>query len=431
MKIEFHDRSVRNIILFSAGKTTSLLGSSIYTFAMGLYVLRLTGSALSFAATLILGMLPVVFVNPFAGVLADRLSRKSIAVLMDMANGVLLGLLLLCSSDGGPGLAAIYFSTFMLNVLTVFYDVGIEAGIPDMVNPERLMDINSANKVIEAVSSIAGPVLGGMVFVFADIRLFITLNAASFLISGLTGLLLDFRVNSCDCPVNPEKPVINLFSDIRDALSYMKGEKHIVEVFKYLLFLNLFVGFSLLVPLPYILNNVLRIDPGTLGIIQGSIPVGAIAGAILVKKGRRRMDVLKDLTIMSCIFAACIILTGISTIITGVFHSAIILLLYFCPVMAVMGMTISFIDIPLISMLQLELPENLRGRVLSLGMSFVKAASPLALLASGWSLKTLPPYVTVFSGGIGLLVLAGINFRQYMEQYGRKLLIDDEVVYKE
>lgn len=407
MNIAFADRSTRNIILFTSGKTASLLGTSVYTFAMGLYVLRLTGSALSFATTLLLGLLPVVFVNPLAGVLADRLNRKLIAVSADMANGALLTLLLLLGvSDGGPGLMAIYASTFLLNVLTVFYDVAMEAGIPDIVKPERLMDINSASKVIEAVSAIAGPVSGGIAFAFADIRLFIALNAISFILSGFTGLMLDFKVNSPDCPTNPQKPGINLFRDIKDAVLYMKDQKRVVRVFKYLLFLNLFTGFSLLVPLPYILNNVLRLDSGMLGIIQGSIPAGAIVGAIMVKKCRGSLNDLKHLPAMSCILAVCIMVTGIPTIFVGIFQSDTIVLLFYCPIMAVLGITISFIDIPLLSMLQLELPEDFRGRVLSLGMSLVKAASPLALLASGWSLKLLPPYVSVFSGGICLLLLA-------------------------
>lgn len=148
------------------------------------------------------------------------------------------------------------------------------------------------------------------------------------------------------------------------------------------------------------------LDSGMLGIIQGSIPAGAIVGAILVKKGRRSLDWMKHLPLISCILAVCIMLTGIPIIFTVAFHSNTILLLFYCPIMAILGITISLIDIPLLSMLQLELPENFRGRVLSLGMSLVKAASPLALLASGWSLKFLPPYVSVFSGGICLLLLA-------------------------
>lgn len=72
-------------------------------------------------------------------------------------------------------------------------------------------------------------------------------------------------------------------------------------------------------------------------------------------------------------------------------------------------------------MLQLELPEGFRGRVLSLGMPLVKAASPLAFLASEWSLKLLPPYVSVFSGGICLLLLAKKHYTDIMWNKSKKI----------
>ncbi len=406
MKLAFHDRSVRNITFFSIGKTVSLLGSSAYAFAMGLHILGLTGSTLSFAATLVLGLLPVVVIGPFAGVLADRADRKLVAVSADIAGAVFLGLLLLAVAGKDIPLAAIYTSTFILNVMAVFYDTAMEAGIPDVVKAERLTDINSAGKAIEAAASVSGPVLGGLAYALVDIRLFMALNALSFLFSGFTVLMMDFRVNARSSDAAPQKPGISFFRDIRDAALYMKGERGIARVFIYLLFLNLFTGFSLLVPLPYILNNVLGLDPDVLGIVQGSIPAGAAAGAVLVRKNRHSPDLLKRLPAMSCVLAVCIMLTAVPTLAVDVFRSDALLLLCYCPVMAILGITISFIDIPLLSMLQLKLPEECRGRVLSLGMSLVKIASPLAFLASGWSLRLLPPFVIVFSGGICLLLLA-------------------------
>ena len=61
----------RNIYLFASGKAVSILGSSIFSFAIGLYVLKLTGSALNYAMTLMLSVIPMVVISPIAGVIAD------------------------------------------------------------------------------------------------------------------------------------------------------------------------------------------------------------------------------------------------------------------------------------------------------------------------------------------------------------------------
>ena len=70
-------------------KTVSIFGSSIYSFALGLYVLQITGSALNFAITLILGTIPMIVMNPFAGVIADKVDKK-LVVCMDVISGCLL-----------------------------------------------------------------------------------------------------------------------------------------------------------------------------------------------------------------------------------------------------------------------------------------------------------------------------------------------------
>ena len=71
------NQELRNICLYSIAKTVSLFGSSIYSFALGLYVLQITGSALNFAITLILGTIPMIVMNPFAGVIADKVDKKT------------------------------------------------------------------------------------------------------------------------------------------------------------------------------------------------------------------------------------------------------------------------------------------------------------------------------------------------------------------
>ena len=71
------NQELRNICLYSIAKTVSLFGSSIYSFALGLYVLQITGSALNLAITLILGTIPMIVMNPFAGVIADKVDKRN------------------------------------------------------------------------------------------------------------------------------------------------------------------------------------------------------------------------------------------------------------------------------------------------------------------------------------------------------------------
>jgi MFS family permease len=66
----------KNIILLLLGQSVSLFGTSIYTFAISLYILSTTGSGFNFSLSLALGTLPGVLFSPISGVIADRFDRK-------------------------------------------------------------------------------------------------------------------------------------------------------------------------------------------------------------------------------------------------------------------------------------------------------------------------------------------------------------------
>ncbi len=80
-------------------------------------------------------------------------------------------------------------------------------------------------------------------------------------------------------------------------------------------------------------------------------------------------------------------------------------MLYYSSIMAILGVTISFVDIPIVYMLQKLIPDEYRGRVLSIGMSMIKIILPIALILSGALLNIVPSYILPIAGGILLLII--------------------------
>src|SRR5262249_47533193 len=138
------NKELLNISLFSAATCISILGTSAYNFAISLYVLKVTKSGLNFASTLILSVLSVIIVTPFAGVLADKLDKKRITIIVDILNGFLLiSLYLLVNSGYTLNILMIYISTFLLNFFNAIYNICIEAAKPNLVYENKLISINS------------------------------------------------------------------------------------------------------------------------------------------------------------------------------------------------------------------------------------------------------------------------------------------------
>ncbi|EJQ88937.1 MFS transporter [Bacillus toyonensis] len=398
-------QELRNIYLYSFGKTVSIFGSSIYSFALGLYVLQITGSAWNFAITLILGTIPMIVMNPFAGVIADKVDKKKLVVCMDLLSGGLLITVYTLSSNYGLNLFIIYTTTFLLTVFTTFFGIGLESAKPNIVSKERLMSINSISKIIDSVSLILGPMLGGIVFTVVDIKLFIMINGISFILSGISILFIHFKLFEHDIKEECSIREINFIKDIKEGYFYLMERESLKNTFHILISLNFFLGFAVTVPLPYIINTVLNLSSKQFGIIQGTFPVGMIIGAILVKKITNRFSYSYLLKKLSSMLAVFMIISGIPVLFKGFEANDFVCVITYCVVMFSFGLIIALIDIPLIYFMQKEVPDEYRGRVLSIGLSIGKMMQPIALALSGLLLNYIPAYTLPIAGGIVFLIL--------------------------
>lgn len=390
-------RELSNLLIFSCAKLVSSFGSAIYTFALGLYVLKTTGSGLSFAITLVVSILPTIIVSPFAGVLADKLNKKVLVITMDLLNGVLLLFIYFFSRSFGLSLYMIYISTFLISVISIIFDMSLQSAIPNIVSNDNLLKITSISKVIESVSSIIGPMIGGLVFAFWDIRFFILINGISFILAAISEIFMDFKLNINVIQIKYQK--ISMLKDIFDAFKYIQGKLELKKIIVLLVALNFFTSLSLSVPLPYILNEVLKIDSYYFGIIQGACPIGMIIGAIFVKKIFNEMHFDRLLIILNSSFSILIMLIALPLFLSKLHLNLIFINILYIIIMFCIGVVISLIDVPVFYILQKTIDAEFRARVLSLALSIVKIASPIALILSGSLIGILSPSVLPIVGG--------------------------------
>jgi MFS family permease len=419
---------IKNVFLYSTGKTISIFGTAIYQFALGLYVLKLTGSSLSFATTLILGIIPMIIINPFAGVIADKFNKKKLIVSMDLLNGVLLVVVFILSGIVGFKLWLIYVTTILMTVFSTFFGVGMESAKPNIVSKSMLMNINSISKIIDSVSSIMGPILGGVVFAIFDIRSFLIFNGITFILSGISMMLINFKQFQQQSNVEPPKEPrmeINFFKEIKEGFYYVLERKNIMNLFVLLISLNFFLGFTVTVPIPYIVNSVLKLGTGNFGIIQGSFPVGMIVGALMVKKLTKKIPYSSLIRYLSVSLSTLIIITGLPVILEKWPFTSLFYVTFYSIVMFFIGAIVALIDIPFSYIIQNEIPDKYRGRVLSIGISIGKVMLPLALVISGVLLTLIPSYIIQILGGV-LFLLFNMRSTTNSEINLNKVSIDTE-----
>lgn len=176
----------RSFILLWIGQMLSGIGSRLSGFALGLWVLRTTGSTTQFAVTFIVSALPVIFLAPLAGALVDRWDRRRILMACDTLSATLMGSLALLLSSGHLAVWHVYAVAALTSLLDSFRTPAFLSSVPLLVKADQLPRANGLVHSGEAAASIVGPLLAGFLVAKVDFRGVLLIDASSFVIGLLT-----------------------------------------------------------------------------------------------------------------------------------------------------------------------------------------------------------------------------------------------------
>lgn len=403
--------SKRNYYLYILGLFISLFGTNIYTFAIGLYVLNLTGSAVAFSTTLIVGILPTIFIGPLTGVFVDHHNKKNIVVLADFFNGLLFVILFIISRQDLLILPVIYTTTFVVSLITTLFNTAMESSKIQLFKKDTLSKINASSQVIRSSAIILGPLLGGLAFAFVDISLFILINAVSFLSSSIIEYLLIYptykRISNLDST--------RVLTEFHKGLKYIKLQKELHPFILFFIILNFISGFSINVPLPYIINTTLQRPAALLGSIEAFFPIGMLIGGLCITKLLRKHSVRKIFMRSLILFILLLVGCFIPSLMTPNTLSNTFLLLYYGLIHFLFGIGISFVDIPIMTLLQERVVAEYFGRVLSLVMAMVKTIYPIGLALSGLLTNKISPFLLPVMGAF-IMFIFSIYFSSSLRQ---------------
>ena len=155
----------KDFTLVVIGQIISLFGNAAVRFAMPLYLLNQTGSSALYGTVMACAFIPSILLSPVGGMIADRVNKRNIMVVLDFTTAaLLLGYLML---QGRLNLVFLLTVTLMLLFgIAGAYQPAVQASIPALVQPEEFMRANAVINVVSSFASLLGPVLGGVLYSF-------------------------------------------------------------------------------------------------------------------------------------------------------------------------------------------------------------------------------------------------------------------------
>ena len=263
----------RDFTLMVIGQIISLLGNAVLRFALPLQVLDATGSAAAFGWVLALSMVPVLLCSPLGGVLADRVPRQRIMWGLDFSTAALAagyGLLL----AGGHSVAAVGGMMVLLSAIQALYQPAVQASIPVLVAEEHLPAANGVVAQVQALSSLLGPILGGVLYGWVGLAPIVWVGAACFFGSAVMELFLRIPFRRRE---DGGAPLAAVGRDLRDAGVFLVREQPgLLRVLALIALINLF-----LVGLPYLIKITLGLSSQLYSFAEAALSLGSILGGML------------------------------------------------------------------------------------------------------------------------------------------------------
>jgi len=183
----------RDFRLYFVGEVFSMAGTGLHAVALGWYLLERTGSATSVGIVWAVGLGAGIVMLPFAGPLADRYPRRTLAVASDVYRLALVVVMALLAYSGSPSLPALYALTFLVGLGHSVFFPSIIALLQEVIRPDQLTAASGLSEITWQVGNLTGAALGGPILIACGLGTAFAVDAATYLVSAVALLALHHR----------------------------------------------------------------------------------------------------------------------------------------------------------------------------------------------------------------------------------------------
>lgn len=395
----FASLRVPNYRLFAGGQVVSLVGTWMQRVAQDWLVLDLSGgSAAALGVAAALQFSPTLALSLWGGVLADRVDKRRMLIVLQVAMGLCALVLGLAELTGVVELWHVYLLCTLLGCFSAL-DVPVrQAFVPELVGTRQVGNAVALNSVTFNLARIVGPSVAGLLIVAVGTGWVFLLNALSF-VGAVAALAQMDRAR-----LQPTELVARAPGQLRAGLRYVRGRPDLVAVLA-LVFLVSTFGINFYLTLAVLARNVFGLGAQAYGLLTTLLALGSVLGAVLAAR-RSGPPRLRLVISSALVFGVLVTAAGLmpSFALTGV-------------VLVPVGLAALTFTTAANSSVQLSVEPTMRGRVMGLYVLLFLGGTPvgaplLGLLAErlgGRAPLVLGGLVTVASVLVVALVLAWRN----------------------
>jgi MFS family permease len=377
---------------YALGSLVSNTGTWMQRVAQDWLVLRLTdGSGTALGITTGLQFLPVLLLSPYAGVIADRFSKRRLLQLTQLTMAIASLVLGVLAVAGVARVWHVYLIAFLFGIGSAFDAPARQSFVSEMVGPDELTNAVGLNSATFNTARIIGPAFAGLMIGALGGGAWATgwvilINAVSY------GAVI-WQLEHMDTTLlRSPKPVARTPGMLIEGVRYVRSQPKMMAILVMVFFAGTF-GMNFQITSALMATHVFGKGAGEFGILGSSMAVGSLIGALLAA---RRVHIRLRLV------AGAAIGFGAAEMVAGVMPSYLAFALI-CPLIGVFTLTMLN---SANAIMQLESVPALRGRVMALYMTIVMGGTPIGSPIIGWVGQHFGARWTLEGGGV--LTILGV-----------------------
>lgn len=397
----------RDFTLVVIGQIISLFGNAAIRFALPLYLLNQTGSSALYGTVMACAMVPSILLSPVGGLIADRVNKRNVMVILDFSTAGLVLLFMLLM--GHMNLVLVLTTTLMiLYGIAGAYQPTVQASVPALVGQEQFVRANAVINVISSFASLLGPVLGGILYSAYGLVPVLGVCIVSFVLSAVMEIFIRIPYQKQE---SRGSVLQTAWRDLVESARFIYKDNPLIgQGLLIVCGINLFLSAMIMVGLPYLITEVLPFTAAQAnrlyGYAQGALAAGGIIGGIGAGILADRLQVQKvgNLLIAAalCVFPMGIALLWLDS---GMAVYATITICCF----VIMSISTVF-TVQVMSFVQIQTPQNLIGKVIAVVMTAAMCSQPLGNAMYGFLFELCKGWeaaVVLFAGIVSLLIACG------------------------
>ena len=380
----------RKFRLLWVGMMISIAGTQMQTWALLWHIRTLTDQPIALGGVGLARILPVIVFSLIGGAMADVVNRRKVLFITQNVMALSALALALLTLSGHIDLWHIYLLTAIQALAVAFDTPARQSLVPNLVPSHDLPNAFSMNSIAYQTGSIVGPALSGLAIAYLGQASAYLLNAVSYM-AVIVALILMGQVKQ---QIQPEHHAPVSLEAISEGVRFILGHPIILSTMILDFFATFFSSANTLMPI--FARDILHVGVVEYGWLSSAQSIGAVTAALILSQ-------YNEIRRQGPIFLVAVVLFGMATISFGLSTTFVAAML----ALVIVGAADSVSTIIRNTIRQLQTPDYIRGRMVSVNQIFFMGGPQLGEVEAGTVAQFFGAPLAVISGGIGCILAVG------------------------